>query len=63
MAADHEKKTLNEFLLGKVRRRSKKCSHSHTPNQETLAALKSAKKKENIIDFDSIEKFFKTLGK
>lgn len=63
MVAAHEEKTLNEFILESVRMRLKKCSHPHTPNKETRSALKSAKEKKDLIDFDSIEDFFKSLGK
>ncbi len=63
MVAAHEEKTLNEFVLESVRMRLKKCSHPHTPNKETRAALKSAKEKKDLIDFDSVADFFESLEK
>lgn len=63
MLAASEDKTLNEFILESVRMRFKTCSRSHTPNSETIKALRDAEKGENLIEFNSIEDFFKSLGK
>jgi len=63
MLAAHEEKTLNEFILESVRMRLKKCSHSHTPNKKTRASLLSAKEKKDLIDYYSVEDFFKSLEK
>jgi hypothetical protein len=63
MLAASEDKTLNEFILESVRMRLKKCSRSHTPNAETAKALQDAKRGEDLIEFDSIEDFFKSLEK
>ena len=61
--AASEDKTLNEFILESVRMRLRKCPRSHTPNAETIKTLQDAKKGENLIEFDSIEDFFKSLKK
>lgn len=61
MLAAHEDKTLNQFVLECVRMRIYKCLDSHIPNRETKAALKAAEQKEDLIHFDSIENFFKSM--
>jgi hypothetical protein len=62
--AASEDKSLNEFILESVRMRiSKKCRRSHRPNAETTKALQDAEKGENLIEFNSIEDFFKSLEK
>ena len=61
MLAASEDKTLNEFVLESVRMRLKKCSRSHTPNAETMKALRDVEKGENLTEFDSIEDLFKSL--
>lgn len=61
MMAAHEDKTINEFVLESVRMRFQECSHSHIPNKETEAALESVHKKKGLIQFDSIDSFFKSL--
>jgi hypothetical protein len=61
MLAASEDKTLNEFVLESVRMRLKKCSQSHMPNAETIKSLQAAEKGEDLIEFDSIENFFKSL--
>jgi uncharacterized protein (DUF1778 family) len=61
MLAASEDKTLNEFILESVRMRLKKCSQSHTPNAKTIKAMQEAEKGEGLIEFDSIEDFFKSL--
>jgi len=63
MLAASEDKTLNEFILESVRMRLKRCPRSHTPNAETVKALQDAERGEDLIEFDSIEDFFKSLGK
>ncbi len=40
-----------------------RCPRSHTPNAVTVKALQDAEKDEGLIEFDSIEDFFKTLDK
>jgi hypothetical protein len=61
MVAASEDKTLNEFVLESVRMRLKKCSKNHVPNAKTVKALKEIEKGENMIEFESIEDFFKSL--
>ncbi len=63
MLAASEDKTLNEFILESVRMRLKRCSRSHRPNDETTKAIEDAERGENLIDFDSIEDFFKSMEK
>ncbi len=61
MWAASEDKTLNEFVLESVRMRLKKCPRSHTPNAETIKALEDVEKGENLVEFESVEDFFKSL--
>jgi hypothetical protein len=63
MFAASEDKTLNEFVLESVRMRLKKCPQSHTPNAKTIKAMQQAENGEGLIEFDSIEDFFKFLKK
>jgi len=63
MLAASEDKTLNEFILESVRMRLRKCPRSHTPNAETVKVLQDVEKGEGLIEFDSIEAFFKSLKK
>ncbi len=63
MLAASEDKTLNEFILESVRMRLKKCPRSHMPNDETVKALQDVEREEGLIEFDSIEDFFKSLEK
>lgn len=63
MRAASEDKTLNEFILESVRMRLKRCPRSHTPNAETIKALEDVEKGENLIEFNTIEDFFKSLDK
>lgn len=63
MLAASEDKTLNEFIMESVRMRLRRCPRSHTPNAETIKALQDAERGEGLIEFDSIEDFFKSLGK
>lgn len=46
-----------------VRMRLKKCSRSHIPNEKTVKAMQDAEKGENLLEFDSIEDFLKSLEK
>ncbi|MES2272839.1 MAG: hypothetical protein V4487_01445 [Chlamydiota bacterium] len=61
--AASEDKTLNEFVLESVRMRFKRCKRSHTPNAETAKALGEVEKGEGLIEYESIEAFFKSLAK
>lgn len=38
-----------------------KCNVSHVPNDETVAALDASARGQDIINFDSIEDFFKSM--
>jgi hypothetical protein len=42
--------------------RMDECPRSHTPNAETVKALQDAEKGEGLIEFDSIEDFFKKIN-
>lgn len=61
MTAAHEDKTLNEFVLECVRTRIFKCRHSHLPNKKTKAAMRAIEKGEDLISFDSVDDFLKSL--
>lgn len=61
MLAAHEDKTLNEFVLESVRMRIYKCIRPHVPNRVTKKTMKEAEAGENLIRFDSMEDFFKSL--
>ena len=63
MFAASEDKTLNEFVLESVRMRLKKCKYPHIPNEETRKVLKEVERGENLVDFESVEDFFKSLEK
>ena len=61
MLAASEDKTLNEFILESVRMRLRRCPRSHIPNADTIKAMQDAERGENLIEFNSIEDFFKSL--
>ena len=61
--AASEDKTLNEFVLESVRMRLTSCSLSHSPNDETIKALQDVEEGKNLVQFDSLEDFFKSLEK
>lgn len=61
MYAAHEEKTLNDFIMDCVRTKLSFCKHSHIPNEETAAVLDAAERGEGLIEFDSMEDFFKSL--
>jgi len=39
----------------------KRCKRSHIPNTETVKAMQDAERGENLIEFKSIEDFFKSM--
>ena len=55
--ANHEDKPLSQFVIEEIR--AHKCLHHHVPNPKTIAVLRSAEKKEDLIYFDSLENFYK----
>ena len=59
--ASYEDMTINEFVMACVRERMNKCKHSHIPNAETAAVLDASERGENIITFNSIDDFFKSM--
>lgn len=59
--AASEDKTLNEFILESVRMRIKRCKRSHIPNAETIQAMQDVERGDNLIEFNSIEDFFKSI--
>jgi hypothetical protein len=61
MYAAHQDMTLNDFILDCVWEKVATCSHSHTPNAETAAALDATERGEGLIHFDSVEEFIKSL--
>ncbi len=62
MFALYEDKTINEFVMSCVREHVNKCNRAHIPNDETAATLDASERGENIISFDSIDDFFKSMG-
>lgn len=63
MLAASEDKTLNEFILESVRMRIKACSRSHRPNAATIKAMEEVENDKGLIEYSSIEAFFKSLEK
>jgi uncharacterized protein (DUF1778 family) len=63
MFAALEDKTLNEFVLECVRMRLYECLNHHTPNKETVAAMRAAESGKGVFHFDSVEDFFKEIEK
>lgn len=62
MLASYEDKTLNEFVMGCVRLKISKCSHSHIPNEETAKALDESEQGKGLQTHQSIDEMFKYLG-
>ncbi len=61
MIAAHEEMTLNEFVLECVRQKIFECTRPHTPNKNTIQALKEAEKGEGLIQYDSIDDFLRSM--
>lgn len=40
----------------------KECLYNHTPNKDTIQAIKNSKKKENLIKAKNAKDLFKKLG-
>jgi hypothetical protein len=62
MLAAREDKTISEYLLSLARARMPTCTLSHTPNDETIAAIEDSEKGNGIEKFESLEEFWKSMG-
>jgi hypothetical protein len=56
-------KSMREIILAFIEDYLKVCHYgSHTPNEETLQAIKDAQDGKDLTEFDSLEDLFKHLG-
>lgn len=58
--------TISEYLLSFARKEMPRCMNhcnlSHEPNEETAKVLRETDRGENLIEYDSLEDFWKELG-
>ena len=59
--------TISEYLLSFARKEMPKCAghhctRNHEPNEETAKVLRETDRGENLIEHESLDEFWETLG-
>lgn len=67
MLATKKRMTISEYLLSFAREEMPKCDvghckHSHEPNEETAKVLRETDEGKNLIEHDTLEDFWNSLG-
>lgn len=67
MLSTRKHMTISEYLLSFARKEMPKCAgqhckHNHEPNEETAKVLKETDEGKNLIEHETLDEFWDTLG-
>jgi len=67
MLATRHHMTISEYLLAFARKEMPKCGghhckHTHVPNEETIRVLRDTDEGKNLIEHETLDEFWESLG-